>query len=191
MTGGFSTIQVSGTSRRIVVRFASPATRNALSTRVLDDLEHFVTTCETDQQIREIIFTGTADVFASGANLREIRAMTSDSAAAFGRRGQSLMTRIAQLRSWTVAAVNGICYGGGLDLALACDRRFAKYTATFCHPGVGLGIITGWGGTQRLSRLIGAATACEMFFTAEPISADRALEIGLVDAVDDTLFDTI
>ena len=158
---------------------------------VIDELENFVTACESDQEISEIIFTGTGDIFASGANLKEISAITRETAAAFARRGQSLMERIARLNGRTIAAVNGICYGGGLDLALACSRRVAKSTATFCHPGVGLGMITGWGGTQRLSRLVGAAPASEMFFTAEPISAGRALQIGLVDEVNNKRFETI
>jgi enoyl-CoA hydratase len=191
MTERYRAIQVSRSDNRIVLRFVSPKTRNALSTNVLTELERFVTDCESDSLISEIIFTGTDDVFASGADLREIRAITSNLAVAFAGRGQSLMTRIERLKVPTIAAVNGICYGGGLDLALACKRRIAKSTASFCHPGVGLGIITGWGGTQRLPRLVGAAAASEMFFTAQPISAEGALTIGLVDTVNDELFEKI
>jgi len=84
----------------------------------------------------------------------------------------------------TVAGVNGYCFGGGLDLALACDKRIAAPNATFCHPGAGLGIITGWGGTRRLPRLVGRGNALSMFFTAEPINAYEALRIGLIDEID-------
>jgi Enoyl-CoA hydratase/carnithine racemase len=84
----------------------------------------------------------------------------------------------------TRALINGACYGGALDLALACDRRIASSSATFCHPGVGLGIMTGWGGTQRLPRLVGEANAFELLFTATPISAETAFRIGLIDKID-------
>ena len=85
----------------------------------------------------------------------------------------------------TVAAINGFCFGGAFDLALSCKRRVAVATAEFCHPGVGLGIITGWGGTQRLPRLVGEAAALEMFMTARRVSAEEALRIGLIDEIND------
>jgi enoyl-CoA hydratase/carnithine racemase len=98
------------------------------------------------------------------------------------------MSSIANLPQTTVAAINGFCFGGALDLALACDKRIASPDAKFCHPGAGLGIITGWSGTQRLPRLIGTANANEMFFTASPIDAERAIEIGLIDEITDDVF---
>jgi enoyl-CoA hydratase/carnithine racemase len=97
------------------------------------------------------------------------------------------MQKINDLDQTTTAAINGYCHGGALDLALACDRRVASPNATFCHPGVGLGIITGWGGTQRLPRLVGATNASMMFFTAKPINAEEALRIGLIDAITNEL----
>lgn len=93
------------------------------------------------------------------------------------------MNAISELKSETIAAVTGICFGGALDLALACDRRIASHAALFSHPGSGLGIITGWGGTQRLPRLVGEAIALEMFFTGTRVTASEALACGLVDAV--------
>ena len=144
---------------------------------------------EDDASIEKVIFTGEGDVFASGANLREIAVLTAEAAPAFARRGQDLMGRIAGLESLTIAAINGYCFGGALDLALACDVRIASPRATFAHPGAGLGIITGWGGTQRLPRLVGTAIASEIFFTAGAISADRALEIGLVNHTADDVLD--
>jgi enoyl-CoA hydratase/carnithine racemase len=84
-----------------------------------------------------------------------------------------------------VAAINGYCFGGALDLALACDKRIAVPNAVFSHPGVSLGIITGWSGTQRLPRLIGEAAALEMLMTGDRFTADWALRKGLVDAIDD------
>ena len=184
-------VAVSQTNDRIVLRFTSPATRNPLSYEVLGFLEQIISQCEKYSLAGELIFTGTADVFASGANLNEIARLSFESAREFGGRGQALMNQIANLKLQTTAAVNGYCFGGALDLALACDRRIASVDATLCHPGVGLGIITGWGGTQRLSRLVGAGIASEMFFTADQVSAERALEIGLIDAIDDEYFNNI
>ncbi|HVF45304.1 MAG TPA: enoyl-CoA hydratase/isomerase family protein, partial [Pyrinomonadaceae bacterium] len=129
------------------------------------------------------VFTGTRDVFASGADIRELQALTPDSARAFARRGQALFQKISEARQLTVAAVNGYCMGGGLDLALACRVRVASHAAVFAHPGARLGIITGWGGTQRLPALVGPARACEMFLTAKRLSAREALEAGLVGRV--------
>lgn len=167
----------------LIICFDRPKQRSPLSLRTLDTLEDAIT--EMGEHLEKVIFTGTEGVFASGADLNEIEQLTPETAPAFSRRGQHLMERIAQLPQRTIAAVNGLCYGGGLDLALACDRRIASPKAVFCHPGAGLGIITGWGGTQRLPRLIGEANALEMFFTATPIDATRAYKIGLIDEIAD------
>lgn len=174
---------VSGST--FIVRFTSPATRNPLSVAVLGRLSAIVDDCGSDPGISAIVFTGTGDVFASGADLREIRDVTAAGATEFALRGQQLMTMIADAKKATVAAVNGFCFGGALDLALACDRRVAAPVALFSHPGAGLGIMTGWGGTQRLPRLIGRAQALELFFTGMRVTAAEALRIGLIDEVAD------
>ena len=166
-----------------IVRFTRPEIRNPLSVTVLEQLDRILDGLSGD--FRTLIFTGTGDAFASGANLREIADVNADTAKEFALCGQRLMAKIDALPCVTIAAVNGYCFGGALDLALACDRRIASASATFAHPGAGLGIITGWGGTQRLPRLIGQAHALEMFFTAAPIDAARALSIGLVDEIAD------
>jgi enoyl-CoA hydratase len=169
----------------LVVQFSRPEIRSPLSVSVLAELVKIVTEVRGDTSIRGLIFTGQGDVFASGADLREIATVEPDGAADFARRGQYLMNAIADLPQTTVAAVNGYCFGGALDLALACDRRIASASAKFAHPGTGLGIITGWGGTQRLPRLVGTSNALETFFTAAPIDALRALAIGLIDELSD------
>ncbi len=172
----------------LVVRFTNPEGRNPLSSAVLDHLHEIIDNLERTSDVNTVVFTGSENVFASGANLHEIAALDAETAPAFAVRGQSLMNKIAGLHQTTVAAINGFCYGGALDLALACDLRIASPDASFAHPGAGLGIITGWGGTQRLPRLIGQANTLEMFFTAEPINARRAFVMGLVDAVTDDIF---
>ena len=181
--GMFNQLKIDREGRILIVHFTRPEIRNPLSVAVLEQLEKIVDSCDSD--IASLIFTGTDDVFASGADLREIAAVTAENAREFALHGQALMTKIASLSQTTIAAVNGFCFGGALDLALACDRRIASPNASFAHPGTGLGIITGWGGTQRLPRLIGTAFSLEMFFTASPIAADRALEIGLIDEIAD------
>ena len=166
-----------------IVRFTRPEIRSPLSVFVLEELAEVV--ASIDSGCERLIFTGTGNAFASGADLREVSAVTPNGSREFALRGQRLMNSIAELECTTVAAVNGFCFGGALDLALACDARIASAGAQFSHPGVGLGIITGWGGTQRLPRKIGQARALEMFFTAERVNAGEALRIGLVDKIAD------
>lgn len=166
-----------------VVRFTRPEIRNPLSVEVLDELEELVDGIGEKPEIERLVITGTGGTFASGADLREINRLSESEAKDFARRGQGLMRKIESLPIDSAAAIDGFCFGGALDLALACKRRIASGDSRFCHPGAGLGIITGWGGTQRLPRLIGTANALEMFFTAEPISADWALRIGLIDRI--------
>lgn len=168
----------------LTIRFDRPEIRNPLSVSVLEGLSSSLDDLGPSG-IKAVIFNGMADVFASGADLREIAAVTPETARGFALHGQELMTRISELPQTTIAAINGYCFGGALDLALACDRRIASPNAKFAHPGAGLGIITGWGGTQRLPRLVGRGNALELFFTAETIDLDRALEMGLIDEIAD------
>lgn len=170
-------------SHAVVIRLNRPAERNSLSVATLEELERLVSALVVRTDISTIIFTGTGDSFASGANIRELSALTPATAREFARRGQSLMQRIADAPQLTIAAVNGYCMGGGLDLALACNLRCASPAAVFAHPGARLGIITGWGGTQRLPRLIGQTRALEIFTTARRVPAQEAYEIGLVNRV--------
>jgi enoyl-CoA hydratase/carnithine racemase len=168
-------------AENLVIRFNRPEIRSPLSMFVLAGLHEILDRVITESRNKNIIFTGRRDVFASGADLREIARLTGETAREFGVFGQSLMNKIAQTNA--LAAVNGFCFGGALDLALACRNRIAAPAAQFSHPGANLGIITGWGGTQRLPRLIGQGAALEMFFTAKRVSADEALKIGLIDRI--------
>lgn len=172
-----------------VIRLDRPAERNPLSVETLDQLDRAFTRLAARTDLRALVFTGSEDVFASGANIRELRELSPESALGFARRGQELFRRIAGAPQLTIAAVNGFCMGGGLDLALSCDLRVASASAVFGHPGARLGIITGWGGTQRLPRLVGAARAFEMFLTARRVSAAEALEMGLVGRLCDPVLE--
>jgi enoyl-CoA hydratase len=166
-----------------VIRINRHEQRNSLSAATLDDLNESFSILAARDRINAIIFTGTQNVFASGADIRELQTLTPDTAREFAERGQRLFQKISEARQLTIAAINGYCMGGGLDLALACRVRVASPGAVFAHPGARLGIITGWGGTQRLTALVGAPLALEMFTTAKRVSAEEALEIGLVSRV--------
>lgn len=169
----------------VVIRFSRPEIRSPLSLSVIESLTDVVA---EENEAQAIIFTGSGDGFASGADLREIADVSGPNAAEFAQRGQRLMNMIANCKGKTIAAVNGYCFGGALDLALACASRVASPNAEFCHPGAGLGIMTGWGGTQRLPRLIGEAASLEMFITGKRVNAEEARMIGLVErVVDDPL----
>lgn len=163
------------------IRFTRPEIKNPLSIDTLEELKKLLLTFESSKNIEGIIFTGSGDTFASGANLREIAGTNANNAREFALRGQDLMQQIYHSKKLTIAAIEGYCFGGALDLALACKRRIASPRSVFCHPGVSLGIITGWGGTQFLPRLIGEAKALEMFLTAKKVDANEALHIGLID----------
>ena len=172
-----------------ILRFNRPEIKNPLSIETLERLEEVLAVSESDPNIKTIIFTGAGDTFASGANLNEIARLTGETARAFGLRGQNLMQRIYHSSQLTIAAVDGFCMGGALDLALSCKRRIASRRAIFAHPGANLGIMTGWSGTQILPRLIGEARALEMFLTAKRIDAGEALRINLIDVVADDPLD--
>jgi enoyl-CoA hydratase len=169
----------------LLIRFTRPVERNPLSISILSDLMTVLENWLTSDSITAIIFTGSLDVFASGADIRELAKLDSQSARRFADLGQQLWQSVASARQKTIAAINGYCIGGGLDLALACDFRVASNNARFAHPGARLGIITGWGGTQRLPRLVGKARALELFVTANSFNAIQAHRIGLVDRVVD------
>lgn len=172
-----------------VVRFNNPTQRNSLSVRALTELDAIVSHIVNDASLRAVVFTGVEDVFASGANIREVAQLDERTAREFALRGQNLFSQIASAKQLTVAAINGYCMGGGLDFALACDCRIASREAVFAHTGARLGIITGWGGTQRLTKLIGATRALEMFVTARRISSDEALAFELIDRIADPVLD--
>ncbi|HEX8707137.1 MAG TPA: enoyl-CoA hydratase/isomerase family protein [Pyrinomonadaceae bacterium] len=172
-----------------VIRINRAAERNSLSISTLRQLDAALSALIPRTDISSIILTGTGDVFAAGADIRELRALTPETAGEFAALGQHLFQKIAEARQLTIAAINGYCMGGGLDLALSCDLRFASSGAVFAHPGARLGIITGWGGTQRLPGLIGAARALEMFTTARRLTSAEAYSIGLVSRIADPVLD--
>lgn len=151
-----------------------------LTASLLAELEEALDSLLLDATCTGLVLYGTEICFAAGAEISEVGALSGGAALAFSRRAQLLFERLADFPRPVIAAVSGYCLGGGFDLALACHLRLATPDAVFGHPGATLGIITGWGGTQRLPRLLGRAQAYELLLTGETVSAARALEIGLV-----------
>ena len=160
-----------------------PDALNALCGALLDQLEAALGEIEQSPEIQAVILTGNGRAFAAGADIAEIAALDRASGLAFARRGQELFTRIEQLPKPVVAAVNGFALGGGCEIAMACHMRIASAKARFGQPEVKLGILPGFGGTQRLPRLVGRGIATRLILSGEPIRADEALRIGLVDEV--------
>lgn len=173
--------------RAAIVRLVSDDGTNRLSIARVRALTEAVAQLACRQPSR-LIITGNAHFFSAGAELAEIVALNGSEAFRFAQMGQKLMNAVAAFPAPTIAAIHGYCMGGGLDLALACDRRLAGIHAVFGHRGAALGLITGWGGTQRLPRIVGKARALEMFIAAEKLNARRALAFGLVEAVVDDPF---
>jgi enoyl-CoA hydratase/carnithine racemase len=167
----------------LLLTLASPDRMNRLTRRKIRAL------CETIEcvmsrrrAVRPLLISGVPN-FSAGADLNEISQLSAPDALTFAHAGQHLMNLIEHYRAPVFAAISGYCMGGGLDLALACHRRIAAPDAIFGHRGAALGLITGWGGTQRLPRVIGKARALEMLVAAEKIHAAQAVRIGLVSAV--------
>jgi enoyl-CoA hydratase/carnithine racemase/predicted GIY-YIG superfamily endonuclease len=163
-----------------VLRLHSYDGMNRLSRGMLRQLLETMKIVPSD---RPVVFTGNKRFFSAGADLNEIAALNGPQAYEFAKMGQSLMNAIDQFPAPVYAAIEGYCMGGGLDLALACAFRIAAPNAILGHRGAALGLITGWGGTQRLPRLIGKGRALQMFCAAEKLDAARALQVGLVDAI--------
>ncbi len=160
-----------------------PNALNALNSEVITELERIVAMIESDADVRAVIITGTDRAFAAGADIEEMLPMGLEEGRKLARRGAALLRRIELLELPTIAAVNGYAIGGGCELAMSCDMILAGSKAKFGQPEVGLGIIPGYSGTQRLPRRIGQSRAMEMILTGEYINAEQAAQIGLVNRV--------
>ena len=162
-----------------------PKVYNALNHELLMELEEVIETIRRDSDVGLVILTGAGDKsFVSGADINELSAMHS-SLAGFdtSREHQHVLNQLERLGKPSIAAINGYCFGGGLEVAMACTLRIASEKARLGLPELGLGIIPGYGGTQRLMRLIGRGKAAEMILTAKPIDAQEAFRVGLVNQV--------
>lgn len=158
---------------------------NALNIDVLNELATVVDTIERDENIRVLLLTGAGKAFVAGADIAEMQALSPAEARNFAELGSRVFRKIELLNKTVIAVVNGFALGGGCELAMAADIRLASQKAKFGQPEVGLGIIPGFCGTQRLPRLVGVAKAKELIYTGVVIGAEEAKAIGLVNQVCD------
>lgn len=174
------------TAQSAVLQLTSPDGANKLSVDVIRALLEILQQLRTEAEcgkLNSLIITGNEKFFSAGADLNEISRLTAPDAWDFSRLGQKLTNLVDNFPVPVMAAIRGYCMGGGMDLALACDYRLAAPNAVFGHRGASLGVITGWGGTQRLPRLVGKPRALQMFLLAEMVNAEEALKIGLVNEI--------
>ena len=166
-----------------IVTINRPEALNALNSAVLDELDAVIDAVDLNT-VRCLILTGAGEKsFVAGADIGEMSSLTKAEGEAFGKKGNDVFRKIETLPVPVIAAVNGFALGGGCEISMSCDIRICSDNAVFGQPEVGLGITPGFGGTQRLARLVGAGMAKQMIYTARNIKADEAFRIGLVNAV--------
>jgi len=181
----YSTLLVDVDSDGIaIVTINRPAKLNALNADVISELDDWFSKAESDSSVRGVIITGAGDKsFVAGADIARFKELSGEAGKRFAARGQSVFNRIENLGKPVIAAINGFALGGGSELALACHLRVASENAVIGQPEVNLGIIPGYGGTQRLPRLVGNGLATELILTGAMVTAERAHAIGLVNHV--------
>lgn len=180
----FEEIQVAVDGPLCQITINRPKALNALNGRVIDELTTAFTTLQSDAAVRAIVITGAGErAFVAGADIATMAQFTPEQAEAFASRGHRVGELIAQLPQPVIAAVNGFALGGGLELALACDILFASKTAMLGQPEVKIGVMPGFGGTQRLIRRVGLGHASRLILHADPITAEEGYRIGLVDVL--------
>lgn len=178
-------ISVEKHDHAVVVTLGGCEGANLLTIQNLAELHKAVDGFSNDNTCRAIIICGTGNrFFSAGADLNELAGLDGESSLKFSRLGQSLFEKLEHLDKIVIAAVDGFCMGGGLDLLLACDLRYATERSLFAHPGSRMGIITGFGGTVRLPAEIGRAFAGELLFTGRTFDAQEALRIGLINGIE-------
>ena len=179
----FETIALNVADRIATITVNRPDKLNALNNRVIAELGEVIDSLRADRDVGGIILTGAGRAFVAGADISELEQVSGESAEALAKRGQAVFSRFETSPKPTIAAVNGFALGGGCELAMACHVRIASENAKFGQPEVKLGLIPGYGGTQRLPRIIGKGRALQLLLTGEIIDAQEALRIGLVNRV--------
>ncbi len=164
----------------VMVTISRPEALNALNSEFFKEAGLLIKSLQKENSIRALVITGEGKAFAAGADISEMAGMSPEEAMAFSKKGQDIFTALENLPFPVIAAINGYALGGGLELAMACDFRIASTRARLGLPEVNLGVIPGYGGTQRLARHIGLANALYLLMTAENIEAQEAFRLGLV-----------
>ncbi len=177
-------VKVARDGHVVLLTIDRPSKLNALDQDTIDELQRAFTMLDDFDQVGAVILTGAGEkAFVAGADIGELAEQGVLDGKANAQRGQQLTLSIERCSKPVIAAINGFALGGGLELALACDLRFAARTARLGLPEVSLGIVPGYGGTQRLPRLVGTGAALQLILTGDPVTADEALRIGLVNGV--------
>jgi enoyl-CoA hydratase len=166
-----------------VITINRPEVLNALNTNFFVEMNHILDLLDRDESIKAVILTGVDKAFVAGADIAEMSGMNYDKAKSFSLTGQNTFSRLENFKTPVIAAINGFALGGGCELAMACDFRVASSKAKFSQPEVGLGLIPGYAGTQRLSRIVGISNALYIILSGDMITADDALRMGLVQKV--------
>jgi enoyl-CoA hydratase len=167
-----------------IITFNRPKALNAMNSETMKELYDAVIHCKNDEAVKAIILTGSGEkAFVAGADISEMKDLRPKEALAFMELGHETLRALETLPKPSIAAVNGFALGGGTEISMACDMRFASETARFGQPEILIGLIPGWGGTQRLPRLVGMGRAKELIMGGGQIDAKRAYEIGLVNQV--------
>ncbi len=180
----FQNLQIATAARVRTITINRPDKLNALNRQTIGELQQAFDAAADDNDVRVVVVTGAGPkAFIAGADISELAALDATQALAFSREGQQLMTRIERLGKPVIARINGFALGGGMELAMACHLRIAADTAKLGQPEINLGILPGFGGTQRLLRLAGRNAALELCLLGAQISAARALEIGVLTRV--------
>ena len=180
----YSTIRTTLENNILIITISRVFKLNALNKTVLEELDKVLDTVYSDSEIKGVIITGEGNkAFVAGADISEFLEIPDDKGAAFAENGQRIFFKIENCPKPVIAAVNGFALGGGCELAMACHFRLASANAEFGQPEVNLGIIPGYGGTQRLSLLVGKGKAMELTLTGNRIKAEEAKELGLVNYV--------
>lgn len=187
----FTTIKFEKKAGFAIITLNRPDKLNALNNQLFSELDKAITLIELDVEIRTVLLTGEGKAFAAGADIKELNACDGRSGKHFSEYGSKIMTRLEAMTIPVIAAVNGFALGGGCELAMSCHIRYASKSAKFGQPEVNLGILPGYGGTQRLTRLVGQAKAMELNLTGDLVNAEEAKRIGLVNEVfeDEELID--
>jgi len=166
-----------------VITINKPKALNALNSEILKELDAVIDVVSEDQEILAVVLTGAGKAFVAGADITEMKNLNAIEGRKFSILGNKVLSKLENMEKPVIAAVNGFALGGGCELSMACDIRIASSKAKFGQPEVGLGVTTGFGGTQRLSRIVGTGMAKELIFTGKIIDAEEALRIGLINRV--------
>ena len=179
----YSFLKIESKDGICIMKVSAPKSLNALNSTILKEIDDFVANLDIND-VRVLIITGDGEkAFVAGADIAEMANLNEQQGYEFSKLGALAFRRIETLEIPVIAAVNGFALGGGCEIAMSCDFRIAADTAMFGQPEVGLGITPGFGGTQRLARLIGPGMAKQLIYTARNIKADEALRVGLVNQI--------